>query len=215
MSHRVLLNILIWIGCIGDSLVDAFSEMAPEQLKQVETALHSEKAKQILGDDVSTVLGRRFMFNFIIYLSFYIYLYIYIFLCTPVYFFEWCWSLVLRNVDAINIILAIRSRNSRVHLLIWCCFLVFDIDTLKLKEEDDWVHFDHCYTNIYGNRKSSPSPCKIDNVVVQVASICSVENSYSMTGSVFYMWQYLLTLRLYFRILKKQLMLPFKWEKME
>ncbi|XP_065223334.1 death-inducer obliterator 1 isoform X2 [Planococcus citri] len=90
-------------GGIGDSLVDAFSEMAPEQLKRVETALHSEKAKQILGDDVTCVL-----------------------------------------------------------------------DTLKLNEEhDDWVHLDHCYTNIYGSKKQI-QPERMPNVVVQDSEMATM-----------------------------------------
>lgn len=145
--------------------------MAPEQLKQVETALHSEKAKQILGDDVTSVLGRRYLLNY------YLFIYILFFLCTPVYFFEWCWSLVLWYVDAINIILPVRRKNLDYYWSL-CVLFLFSIDTLKMKEEDDWVHFDHCYTNIYGNRKSSPSPSQNENVVVQVVTvifICSIK----------------------------------------
>lgn len=39
------------------SLVDPFMEMDPEQLERLETALQSEEAKQILGENVTAMLG--------------------------------------------------------------------------------------------------------------------------------------------------------------
>lgn len=38
-------------------LVDPFMEMDPEQLERLETALQSEEAKQILGENVTAMLG--------------------------------------------------------------------------------------------------------------------------------------------------------------
>lgn len=43
-------------------LVDPFMEMDPEQLERLETALQSEEAKQILGENVTAMLG-TLMFN--------------------------------------------------------------------------------------------------------------------------------------------------------
>lgn len=40
-----------------NSLVDPFMEMDPEQLERLETALQSEEAKQILGENVTAMLG--------------------------------------------------------------------------------------------------------------------------------------------------------------
>lgn len=39
------------------NLVDPFMEMDPEQLERLETALQSEEAKQILGENVAAMLG--------------------------------------------------------------------------------------------------------------------------------------------------------------
>jgi len=39
-------------------LVDPFLEMDPEQLEKLETALQSEQAKQILGENVTAMLGK-------------------------------------------------------------------------------------------------------------------------------------------------------------
>jgi len=39
-------------------LVDPFLEMDPEQLERLETALQSEQAKQILGENVTAMLGK-------------------------------------------------------------------------------------------------------------------------------------------------------------
>lgn len=46
----------------GDSttLVDPFMEMDPESLERLETALQSEEAKQILGENVTAMLGKYF-----------------------------------------------------------------------------------------------------------------------------------------------------------
>lgn len=41
----------------ASSLVDPFMEMDPEQLERLETALQSEEAKQILGENVTAMLG--------------------------------------------------------------------------------------------------------------------------------------------------------------
>lgn len=41
----------------GTGLVDPFMEMDPEQLERLETALQSEEAKQILGENVTAMLG--------------------------------------------------------------------------------------------------------------------------------------------------------------
>lgn len=38
-------------------IVDPFMEMDPEQLERLETALQSEQAKQILGENVTAMLG--------------------------------------------------------------------------------------------------------------------------------------------------------------
>lgn len=48
----------------GDSstLVDPFMEMDPEALERLETALQSEEAKQILGENVTAMLGKHFSF---------------------------------------------------------------------------------------------------------------------------------------------------------
>jgi hypothetical protein len=39
-------------------LVDPFLEMDAEQLERLETALQSEQAKQILGENVTAMLGK-------------------------------------------------------------------------------------------------------------------------------------------------------------
>ena len=39
-------------------MVDPFLEMDPEQLEKLETALQSEQAKQILGENVTAMLGK-------------------------------------------------------------------------------------------------------------------------------------------------------------
>jgi len=43
-------------------LVDPFMEMDPEQLERLETALQSEEAKQILGENVTAMLGTSYFF---------------------------------------------------------------------------------------------------------------------------------------------------------
>ena len=43
----------------ANSLVDPFMEMDPEQLERLETALQSEEAKQILGENVTAMLGNN------------------------------------------------------------------------------------------------------------------------------------------------------------
>lgn len=43
------------------SLVDPFMEMDPEQLERLETALQSEEAKQILGENVTAMLGTNIL----------------------------------------------------------------------------------------------------------------------------------------------------------
>lgn len=45
-------------------LVDPFMEMDPEQLERLETALQSEEAKQILGENVTAMLGTLYIYNF-------------------------------------------------------------------------------------------------------------------------------------------------------
>lgn len=51
-------------------LVDPFMEMDPEQLERLETALQSEEAKQILGENVTAMLGTLFIiFFFVLSLS--------------------------------------------------------------------------------------------------------------------------------------------------
>lgn len=42
----------------GGGLVDPFIEMDLEQLERLETALQSEEAKQILGENVTAMLGK-------------------------------------------------------------------------------------------------------------------------------------------------------------
>lgn len=42
-------------------LVDPFMEMDPEQLERLETALQSEEAKQILGENVTAMLGTLYI----------------------------------------------------------------------------------------------------------------------------------------------------------
>lgn len=44
-------------GTIDTGLDDPFMEMDPEQLEKLETALQSEEAKQILGENVAAMLG--------------------------------------------------------------------------------------------------------------------------------------------------------------
>lgn len=44
-------------GTTDTGLVDPFMEMDPEQLEKLETALQSEQAKQILGENVAAMLG--------------------------------------------------------------------------------------------------------------------------------------------------------------
>lgn len=44
-------------GTDSSSFVDPFMEMDPEQLERLETALQSEEAKQILGENVTAMLG--------------------------------------------------------------------------------------------------------------------------------------------------------------
>lgn len=43
-------------------LVDPFMEMDSEQLERLETALQSEEAKQILGENVTAMLGTLYIF---------------------------------------------------------------------------------------------------------------------------------------------------------
>jgi len=45
-------------------LVDPFMEMDPEQLERLETALQSEEAKQILGENVTAMLGTLYIIFF-------------------------------------------------------------------------------------------------------------------------------------------------------
>lgn len=47
-------------------LVDPFMEMDPEQLERLETALQSEEAKQILGENVTAMLG-TFIYIFFVH----------------------------------------------------------------------------------------------------------------------------------------------------
>lgn len=49
-------------GTDSVGLVDPFMEMDPEQLKTIETALKSEAAKQMLGENVTAMLGILFFF---------------------------------------------------------------------------------------------------------------------------------------------------------
>lgn len=42
----------------NETLVDPFLEMDAEQLERLETALQSEQAKQILGENVTAMLGK-------------------------------------------------------------------------------------------------------------------------------------------------------------
>lgn len=44
-------------------MVDPFLEMDPEQLEKLETALQSEQAKQILGENVTAMLGKGELHN--------------------------------------------------------------------------------------------------------------------------------------------------------
>ncbi len=91
--------------------------MAPEQLKQVETALHSEKAKQILGDDVTTVLGTRYKYNYFFSDIFRIYI---IFLVFLRYFIYEALAFVLRLVGLVEcpVISSTNFRNLRLFLQI-------------------------------------------------------------------------------------------------
>lgn len=41
----------------NNALVDPFMEMNPEELKKLESALQSEEAKHILGENVTAMLG--------------------------------------------------------------------------------------------------------------------------------------------------------------
>ena len=52
-------KVIFFIMFVGPSeaLVDPFLEMDPEQLERLETALQSEQAKQILGENVTAMLG--------------------------------------------------------------------------------------------------------------------------------------------------------------
>jgi len=43
--------------CSGD-VVDPFAALDSEQLERLETALQSEQAKQILGEDATAMLGK-------------------------------------------------------------------------------------------------------------------------------------------------------------
>lgn len=45
------------LGGGSDVLADPFSQMEPEELEKLETALQSEQAKQILGENVTAMLG--------------------------------------------------------------------------------------------------------------------------------------------------------------
>lgn len=47
-------------------LVDPFMEMDPEQLERLETALQSEEAKQILGENVTAMLGTLYVLFFFV-----------------------------------------------------------------------------------------------------------------------------------------------------
>lgn len=48
-------------------LVDPFMEMDPEQLERLETALQSEEAKQILGENVTAMLGTLYIYVLIFF----------------------------------------------------------------------------------------------------------------------------------------------------
>lgn len=47
--------------------LDPFMEMDPEQLERLETALQSEEAKQILGENVTAMLGTLYIIIFIFF----------------------------------------------------------------------------------------------------------------------------------------------------
>ena len=51
----------------GASLVDPFMEMDPEQLERLETALQSDEAKQILGENVTAMLGKTLINSLFFY----------------------------------------------------------------------------------------------------------------------------------------------------
>lgn len=137
--------------------------MAPEQLKQVETALHSEKAKQILGDGVSSVLGRRYIINSIIsfFFSFFIQFLLQQCLLTQKWLFEY---LLMRSIWKRSHYCSYLYNYYFIYLFTLKCiiflfflllFNIFIIDTLKIDDADDWIHLDHCYTASYcGNKKS-------------------------------------------------------------
>jgi hypothetical protein len=48
-------------------LVDPFMEMDPEQLERLETALQSEEAKQILGENVTAMLGTLYIIYYVFF----------------------------------------------------------------------------------------------------------------------------------------------------
>ena len=50
----------------GTAIVDPFMEMDPEQLERLETALQSEEAKQILGENVTAMLGKTLVDFFLL-----------------------------------------------------------------------------------------------------------------------------------------------------
>lgn len=52
-------------GTDATNLVDPFMEMDSEQLERLETALQSEEAKQILGENVTAMLGKCYSSTFV------------------------------------------------------------------------------------------------------------------------------------------------------
>jgi len=64
-AHPTTSSVSVNASTDPGGLVDPFMEMDPEQLERLETALQSEEAKQILGENVTAMLGTLYIFFFV------------------------------------------------------------------------------------------------------------------------------------------------------
>lgn len=63
-AHSTASSVSTNVNTDPGGLVDPFMEMDPEQLERLETALQSEEAKQILGENVTAMLGTLYIYIF-------------------------------------------------------------------------------------------------------------------------------------------------------
>lgn len=68
-THSTVSSVNTHVSTDPGGLVDPFLEMDQEQLERLETALHSEEAKHILGENVTAMLGTLHIILFLLVLS--------------------------------------------------------------------------------------------------------------------------------------------------